>query len=39
VIVMSRFIALGTHSFEGYILAGLGTSALMVMRFFVLRMR
>jgi hypothetical protein len=38
-IVMSRFIALGTHSFEGYILAGLGTSVFMVLKFFVMRMR
>jgi hypothetical protein len=38
-VVMSRFIALGSHSFEGYILAGLGTSVLVVARFFMLRMR
>ena len=38
-VVMSRFIALGTHSFEGYILAGMGTSVLVVARFFLLRMR
>lgn len=31
-LVMFRFIALGTHSFEGYILAGMGTSFLMVFR-------
>lgn len=39
VIVSFRFIALGTHSFEGYILAGLGTSILLVARFFLFRMR
>ena len=38
-IVMSRFIALGTHSFEGYILAGLGTSFLIVIRYFLGRTR
>jgi hypothetical protein len=38
-VVMSRFIALGTHSFEGYILAGMGTSALLVVRFFVFKLR
>jgi len=29
VAMVSRFIALGTHSFEGYILAGVGMAALM----------
>ena len=38
-VLMSRFIALGSHSFEGYILAGIGTSVLVVVRFFVFRMR
>jgi len=38
-IVASRFVALGMHSFEGYILAGLGTSVLVVVRFFLFRMR
>jgi energy-coupling factor transporter ATP-binding protein EcfA2 len=38
-VVMFRFIALGVHSFEGYILAGIGTSMLVMLRFFVLRMR
>ena len=37
--IIFRFIALGTHSFEGYILAGFGTAGLAVMRFFVFRMR
>ena len=37
--IMFRFIALGTHSFEGYILAGFGTAFMLVMRFFVFRMR
>jgi replication-associated recombination protein RarA len=34
-LVISRFIALGTHSFEGYILAGIGTSLFMVFKYFV----
>lgn len=34
-LVISRFIALGTHSFEGYILAGIGTSIFVVLKFFV----
>jgi hypothetical protein len=38
-IVASRFIALGSHSPEGYILAGFGTSILIVVRFFVRKMR
>ncbi|MFH1684548.1 MAG: tyrosine-type recombinase/integrase [Candidatus Margulisiibacteriota bacterium] len=37
--IMFRFIALGTHSFEGYILAGFGTAFMMIMRFFAFRMR
>ncbi len=37
--IMFRFVALGTHSFEGYILAGFGMAFLAVMRFFILRMR
>lgn len=31
-IVLFRFIALGTHSFEGYILAGIGSSFLLIVR-------
>jgi len=38
-LVMSRFIALGTHSFEGYILAGFGTSLILVSKFFLFKMR
>jgi hypothetical protein len=38
-IVALRFIALGTHSFEGYIMAGLGTSTMLVVRFFMMKMR
>jgi energy-coupling factor transporter ATP-binding protein EcfA2 len=34
-----RFVALGSHSFEGYILAGFGTAFLMVLRFFMFKMR
>ena len=34
-LVISRFIALGTHSFEGYILAGIGTSIFMAFKYFV----
>jgi len=37
--IMFRFFALGTHSFEAYILAGFGTAMLMVLRFFAFRMR
>lgn len=37
--VMFRFIALGTHSFEAYILAGFGTAFITMMRFFAYRMR
>ena len=37
--VIFRFVALGTHSFEGYILAGFGTAFFMVIRFFAFRMR
>ncbi len=35
VLVLSRFVALGTHSFEGYILAGMGLSVFMVLKVFV----
>ena len=38
-IVCSRFIALGLHSFEGYILAGIGTSLFVVVKYFLMRMR
>jgi len=38
-LIMSRFIALGTHSFEAYILAGFGTSIFMVLKYFVQRMK
>jgi energy-coupling factor transporter ATP-binding protein EcfA2 len=37
--IMFRFVALGSHSFEGYILAGFGTAILMVLRFFMFKMR
>jgi len=37
--IMFRFIALGTHSFEGYILAGFGMATIMVMRFFAFKGR
>ncbi len=37
--IMFRFIALGTHSFESYILAGMGIAFLSIMRFFAFRMR
>ncbi|MDD5457567.1 MAG: tyrosine-type recombinase/integrase [Candidatus Margulisbacteria bacterium] len=39
VLVLFRFIALGTHSFEGYILAGIGMSMIVVIRFFVFKGR
>jgi energy-coupling factor transporter ATP-binding protein EcfA2 len=39
IMISFRFIALGSHSFEGYILAGLGTATLMVLRFFMFKMR
>ena len=39
VIVCLRFIALGLHSFEGYILAGIGTSVFLVVKYFLMRMR
>lgn len=39
VIVCLRFIALGVHSFEGYILAGIGTSVFLVVKYFLMRMR
>ena len=38
-VVCSRFVALGMHSYEGYILAGLGTTFLMVGKFFLMKMR
>jgi energy-coupling factor transporter ATP-binding protein EcfA2 len=38
-IVCSRFIALGLHSFEGYILAGVGTAIFLVGKYFLMRMR
>ncbi len=31
-LVISRFIALGTHSFEGYILAGIGTTVFLTFK-------
>ena len=34
-----RFVALGTHSFEGYILAGFGTSIFVIVKYFFLRVR
>lgn len=39
VIVIARFIALGSHSFEGYILAGIGTSMFMAVRMMVRRIK
>jgi len=39
ILIMCRFVALGTHSFEGYILAGIGMAFIMVMRYFMFRMR
>ena len=38
-IVLSRFIALGFHSFEGYILAGVGTSIFLVIKMIGRRAR
>tara|TARA_A100001011_G_scaffold377447_1_gene441101 strand:- start:2127 stop:3602 length:1476 start_codon:yes stop_codon:yes gene_type:complete len=38
ILIMLRFVALGTHSFEGYILAGFGTSILITARFFMRKM-
>jgi len=38
-LIMSRFIALGTHSFEGYILVGFGTSFFLVVKYFLQRMK
>lgn len=38
-LVMCRFIALGTHSFEGYILAGFGTAIFGLFRYFLMRRR
>jgi len=35
--MMFRFISLGTHSFEGYIFAGMGMSVIMVLRYFLLK--
>ncbi len=34
-LVLFRFIALGVHSFEGYILAGVGVTMIVAMRFFI----
>lgn len=34
-LVISRFIALGNHSFEGYILAGMGTSIFVFFKYIV----
>ena len=34
-LVISRFIALGSHSFEGYILAGMGTSIFVLFKYIV----
>ena len=34
-----RFIVLGTRSYEGYVLAAIGTALLALMRIFVFRMR
>ena len=39
IMIMFRFVALGTHSFEGYILAGFGMAIMMITRFFMFRMR
>ena len=39
IMIMFRFVALGTHSFEGYILAGFGTAIMIVLRFFAFKMR
>jgi hypothetical protein len=39
IMISFRFVALGSHSFEGYILAGFGTAFLMVLRFFMFKMR
>jgi hypothetical protein len=35
ILIFSRFMALGSHNFEGYILAGFGISMLMLLKFFV----
>jgi len=35
ILVISRFIALGTHSFEGYILAGIGTTIFVFFKYIV----
>lgn len=34
-LAISRFIALGTHSFEGYIIAGIGTTTFVVFKTFL----
>ena len=34
-LVISRFVALGTHSFEGYILAGIGTTVFVFFKYLV----
>ncbi|NBV42333.1 AAA family ATPase [bacterium] len=33
-LVISRFVALGVHSFEGYILAGIGTTMFTLLKYF-----
>ena len=38
-LIMCRFVALGTHSFEGYILAGFGTATFGTLRYFLMRRR
>jgi len=35
ILVISRFVALGTHSFEGYILAGVGTTVFVFFKYIV----
>ncbi|MCX5751236.1 MAG: hypothetical protein NT099_06185 [Candidatus Saganbacteria bacterium] len=39
IIIAFRFTALGTHSFEGYILAGFGLASVGVLRYFIFRIR
>ena len=38
-VIAARFIALGVHSFEGYILAGIGVAFMAIMRFMVMKAR
>lgn len=38
ILIMLRFVAMGTHSVEGYILAGFGTSILITAKFFARKM-